>query len=163
MFTVCLPIVAAEPATEAQATVRPAPTLRNLTVLVVDDDPEALEFARSTLEHYGASVMIASSVDEARERYTSRAPDVILSDLRMPEEDGLELIREVRALDERNGRRTPAAALTALARSDDRTRALSAGFQLHVVKPIDPFDLAVAVERLARSVPEDDRQSPLPG
>jgi len=84
-------------------------------VLVVDDDPQALELARSTLELYGASVMIASSVKEARERYTEQSPHVIVSDLRMPDEDGLELIREVRTLDQQRGRCTPAAALTALA------------------------------------------------
>ena len=130
-----------------------------MSVLVVDDDPQALEFARSTLEQYGASVMIASSVNEARERYTQQAPNVIVSDLRMPDGDGLDLIREVRMLDEQRGRRTPAAALTALARSDDRHRALAAGYQVHVVKPIDPFELASAVERLARSSPDTEAPS----
>lgn len=156
VFTVCLPIVPATGAAigEAQPPARPIPILRDVSVLVVDDDPQALEFARSTLEQYGASVMIASSVNEARERFTKQAPDVIVSDLRMPDGDGLDLIREVRILDEQRGRRTPAAALTALARSDDRLRALAAGYQIHVVKPIDPFELASAVERLARSDPD---------
>ena len=158
VFTVCLPIVAAASAAQAAAQ-QPtaAPTLTGVTVLVVDDDPQALELARSTLEQYGASVLIASSVKEARERYTEHSPHVIVSDLRMPDEDGLELIREVRTLDQQRGRRTPAAALTALARSDDRRRALAAGYQLHVVKPIDPFELASAVERLAHSDPTADR------
>ena len=101
--------------------------------------------------------LIASSVKEARERFTEHSPHVIVSDLRMPDEDGIELIREVRTLDEQRGRCTPAAALTALARSDDRRRALAAGYQLHVVKPIDPFELASVVERLARSDPNADR------
>jgi signal transduction histidine kinase/ActR/RegA family two-component response regulator len=151
MFTVCLPIVQAAAATPASPPPKPTPILDGVKVLVVDDDPHALEFARSTLEQYGASVMIASSVSEARERFTSRAPHVIVSDLRMPDGDGLDLIREVRTLDQQRGRRTPAAALTALARSDDKNRALAAGYQMHVVKPIDPFDLASAVERLAHS------------
>ena len=150
-FTVCLPIVQAASAAAAAEPRNPTPVLRGVTVLVVDDDPQALEFARSTLEQYGASVMIASSVSEARERFTRSAPDVIVSDLRMPDGDGIDLIREVRTVDQQHGRRTPAAALTALARVDDRNRALAAGYQMHVVKPIDPFDLASAVERLAHS------------
>jgi signal transduction histidine kinase/ActR/RegA family two-component response regulator len=126
-----------------------APLLRGISVLVVDDDPSSLEFARSTLEQHGAVVMTAGSVPEARERLARQRPDVLLSDLRMPGEDGIQLIREVRELDSRQGTRTPAAALTALARTEDRQRALSAGYQMHVAKPIDPFELAVTVEQLA--------------
>jgi CheY-like chemotaxis protein len=88
-------------------------------------------------------------VQEARERLARQPPDVLLSDLRMPGEDGIQLIREVRALDLQRGTRTPAAALTALARTDDRRRALSAGYQMHVAKPIDPYELAVTVDQLA--------------
>ena len=128
-----------------------APLLRGLSVLIVDDDPASLDFARSSLEYYGASVMTASSASEARERLLQTPPDVLLSDLRMPGEDGLELIRTVRLLDAASGRRTPAAALTAMARTEDRRQALEAGFQMHVAKPIDPFELAVAVEQLAHA------------
>jgi signal transduction histidine kinase/ActR/RegA family two-component response regulator len=127
-----------------------APLLRGISVLVVDDDPSALDFAKSSLEQYGAVVMTAGSVQEARERLARQPPDVLLSDLRMPGEDGLQLIGEVRALDSQRGTRTPAAALTALARTEDRRRALRAGYQMHVAKPIDPFELAVTVEQLAR-------------
>jgi signal transduction histidine kinase/CheY-like chemotaxis protein len=126
-----------------------APLLRGISVLVVDDDPSALDFAKSCLEQYGAVVTTAASVREARERLARQPPDVLLSDLRMPVEDGIQLIREVRELDSRRGTRTPAAALTALARTEDRHRALSAGYQMHVAKPIDPFELAVTVEQLA--------------
>jgi signal transduction histidine kinase/CheY-like chemotaxis protein len=126
-----------------------APLLRGISVLVVDDDLSALEFARSSLEQYGAVVMTASTVQEARERIERDPPDVLLSDLRMPGEDGLKLIRDLRKLDIERGRKTPAAALTALARTEDRRTALNAGFQMHVAKPIDPFELAVAVEHLA--------------
>ncbi|HEY7169896.1 MAG TPA: ATP-binding protein [Vicinamibacterales bacterium] len=126
-----------------------APLLRGISVLVVDDDPSALDFAKSSLEHHGAVVMTAGSVQEARERLARQPPDVLLSDLRMPGEDGIQLIREVRALDLQRGTRTPAAALTALARTDDRRRALSAGYQMHVAKPIDPYELAVTVDQLA--------------
>jgi CheY-like chemotaxis protein len=127
------------------------PSLSGVSVLVVDDDPQAVEFARVALEQHGAVVITARSVKEARERYTREAPDVIVSDLRMPDEDGLKLISEVRELDEKYGRRTPAVALTALARSDDRRRALNAGYQMHVAKPADPAELVFAVERLVET------------
>jgi CheY-like chemotaxis protein len=95
--------------------------------------------------------MTAESVQEARERIARQPPDVLLSDLRMPGEDGIQLIREVRELDLRRGRKTPAAALTALARTEDRRKALNAGYQMHVAKPIDPFELAITVEQLAHT------------
>jgi CheY-like chemotaxis protein len=117
--------------------------------MVVDDDPQALSFARAALEQYGARVVIASSAREARERFDREAPDVLISDLIMPEEDGLDLIRDIRSRDEQHGGRTPAAALTGLARSEDRRRAFAAGYQIHVAKPIDPYELAAAVEFLA--------------
>ena len=159
VFTVCLPIVPAREETATAPAPHREPILQGINVLVVDDNPQDLEFARATLEQYGASVMIASSVSEARERFTHRAPHVIVSDLKMADGDGLDLIREVRSLDERHGRRTPAAALTGLARSDDRSRALAAGYQMHVVKPIDPYDLASAVEKLARSEGHTDTRA----
>ena len=136
------PIPAPPPTTEA-------PMLRGVSVLIVDDDPQSLEFARSTLEQHGAIVVAVSSAREARERFVRDPTDVLVSDLMMPEEDGLQLIHAIRDLDEGRGRRTPAAALTALARTEDRRRALNAGFQMHVAKPIDPDELVKAVERLA--------------
>jgi signal transduction histidine kinase/CheY-like chemotaxis protein len=128
-----------------------SPFLRGVTVMVVDDDPQALSFARSSLELYGANVITAGSAHEARERFARGAPDVLVSDLIMPEQDGLDLIKTIRALDAEHGGRTPAAALTALARSDDRRRTFDAGYQLHVTKPIDPYELASAVEQLAHT------------
>ena len=83
-------------------------------------------------------------------RFKRQPPDVFVSDLVMPDEDGLQLIRDIRQLDRANGRMTPAAALTALARTEDRRRALSAGYQMHVAKPVDPSELVSAVERLAQ-------------
>jgi signal transduction histidine kinase/CheY-like chemotaxis protein len=126
------------------------PFLQGVRVLVVDDDVGALEFARASLEQFGASVATATSAEEARERLHSSPPDVLLSDLRMPGADGIQLIREVRELDAALGRHTPAAALTALVRSSDRRSALEAGFEMHVAKPIDAFELAVAVEQLIK-------------
>jgi signal transduction histidine kinase/ActR/RegA family two-component response regulator len=127
-----------------------APSLRGVTVLVVDDDVHTLDFVRTTLEQYGAIVITASSAKEAKARFTREPPDVFVSDLVMPEEDGLQLIRELRQIDRAAGRMTPAAALTALARTDDRKRALTAGYQMHVAKPVDPWELVSTVERLAQ-------------
>lgn len=151
-FEVRLPL---RPAEEYVADVAPprelSPLLRGISVLVVDDDPAALDFARASLEQFGAVVTTAATASEARERFVREPPDVLLSDLKMPGGDGLQLIRMVRELDAARGRTTPAAALTALARTEDRRQALSAGFQMHVTKPIDPFELAVAVEQLAHA------------
>ena len=148
-FTVNLPLRAAHPhASEAPAVTTTAPILRGIKVLVVDDDLLALDFIRTTLERFGATVATAASAREAQDRFTKQPPDVLVSDLLMPGEDGLDLIRKIRALEASTGRHTPAAALTALARSDDRRRALSAGFEMHVAKPVDPLELASAVEQL---------------
>jgi signal transduction histidine kinase len=147
-FMVTLPLRAAHAYAAEPAATEPAPILRGIKVLVVDDDLLALDFIRTTLEQYGASVVTASSAREARERFAKQPPDVLVSDLLMPGEDGLDLIRKIRELEEPTGHHVPAAALTALARSDDRRRALNAGYQMHVAKPIDPLELASAVEQL---------------
>lgn len=132
----------------APAQPQTAVTLRGVSVLVVDDDPANLDFVRETLEQYGAAVVTATTVREAEARFRREPPDVVVSDLVMPGEDGWALIREIRRLDEEAGRRTPVAALTALARSDDRRQALDAGFQMHLAKPVDPFELVATVEHL---------------
>jgi CheY-like chemotaxis protein len=151
-FEVRIPIRPAElPQHERPNAAPPTPSLRGISVLIVDDDQQSLEFARSALEQSGASVVTASSAREARGSFAHHPPDVLVSDLVMPDEDGFALIRDIRALDESLGRRTPAAALTALARSDDRRRALTAGYEMHVAKPIDPSELVITVGRLARS------------
>ena len=150
-FEVLLPLRPAsayDPAT--QATPSDLPLLRGISVLMVDDDPAALDFTQSSLERFGAVVVTARSAAEARARFEHDPPDVLLSDVRMPGEDGLQLIRDVRQIDARLGRLTPAAAVTALARTDDRRRALNAGFQMHLAKPIDPAELAATVQQLVR-------------
>ena len=127
-----------------------APSLRGISVLVVDADTVALQFVRSSLEQYGAVVATAGSVKEAKARFKREAPDVLVSDLLIPDGDGLQLIRAIRQMDRASGRVTPAAALTALARSGDRRSALTAGFQMYLAKPIDPTELVTTIERLAQ-------------
>ena len=159
-FEVRLPTRGGVPSALDQTTpVEPAPLLRGLSILVVDDNPEDREFVRTSLEHYGAVVRTAASTQEACERFRRDRPDVVISDLVMPDQDGLELIRQIRAMDEGVGRLTPAAALSALARVEDRRRALSAGYQMHVTKPIDPLELASTIERLAATKVQETRHA----
>jgi signal transduction histidine kinase len=151
-FEVRMPVTPANaPAIAAPFPQPQLPSLRGVSVLVVDDDPQALEFARSVLEQTGAIVVTAGSAREAEARFSREPTDVVLSDLMMPGEDGWQLIRAIRKLDEARGRRTPAAALTALARTEDRRRALKAGYQMHIAKPIDPGELISTVEHLAHA------------
>jgi PAS domain S-box-containing protein len=126
--------------------------LRGIRVLVVDDEPDARETLRQILEHCNAEVETVSSAVEAVKRVESWRPDVLLSDIGMPGEDGYELIRRVRELPPDRGGRTPAAALTAFARGEDRRRALRAGFQMHLAKPVEIQELATVVASLARGL-----------
>ena len=131
------------------------PTLAGLDVLIVDDEPDARDLISAVLVNYGAKVRVAGSVEEAIQLLTDQVPDVLVSDIGLPTEDGYGLIRRVRALDPDKGGKVPAAALTAYASAEDHRRALSAGFQVHVTKPIEPSDLALLVASLAgRAVSE---------
>jgi PAS domain S-box-containing protein len=125
------------------------PSLAGITVLAVDDEPDSRGLVRHVLEDCGATVLIAGSASEALELLVRHRPDLILSDIGMPGEDGYEFIRKVRALGPGSGGRTPAAALTAYARNEDRLRALRAGYQTHIAKPVDPAELAAVVASLA--------------
>jgi CheY-like chemotaxis protein len=117
-------------------------------VLVVDDEEDSRLLVSTALKAQGAQVTLASSAAEALERLRQTRPDLILSDIGMPGEDGYELMRKVRALPEAEGGRTPAAALTAYARPEDREQALASGYQLHIAKPADPAELARLVAGL---------------
>jgi signal transduction histidine kinase/ActR/RegA family two-component response regulator len=123
------------------------PRLDGVHVLAVDDEPDSLNLLRTVLEAAGATVTLAHSVSAALEAMTQQPPDVLLADIGMPGTDGLQLIRAIRQLAE-PVRNTPAAALTAYARSQDRITSLASGFQMHLVKPIDPLELVVAVSAL---------------
>ncbi len=128
------------------------PELDGLRVLIVDDEPDTRELLAFVLTNCGAQVIQASSAAEALELLQREVPDVLVSDIGMPEEDGYSLIRRVRALPVESGGRTPAAALTAYAREEDRIRALMAGFQIHVPKPVGPSELVAVVANLAGRV-----------
>ena len=124
-------------------------SLAGLRILVVDDEPDARGFLRRFLEDSGADVITAASAAEGLAALRSERPDVLISDIGMPEVDGYEFLRRVRALGPENGGKIPAVALTALARSEDRTRALLAGYIAHVSKPADPFELAATIASIA--------------
>ena len=128
---------------------RPVPYLDGVYVLLVDDDRDNLQILSVMLTERRATVQAASSVAEALEMLTWYKPDVLVSDLAMPEEDGYSLIGKVRALEGKNGRQIPAVALTAYVRVEDRARALTAGFNLFVAKPVEPNELIAAIANLA--------------
>ena len=127
----------------------PSAALRGVHVLAVDDEPDALSLVSELLTAAGAKVTTAQSADEAFKRLGEGIPDVMLADLGMPHVDGFQLIERVRSHSDRLVRAIPAAALTAYARSDDRVRALRAGFHMHMAKPIDPVELVTTVATLA--------------
>jgi len=151
-FTVRLPMraVATSPDIQPrQAEAEPAPRLDGVDVLVVDDEADARDLVSAVLVRLGARVRLASSVAEAVAHVQEKRPDVLISDIGLPREDGYALIKQLREID----RSVPVAALTAYAGPDDHQRALEAGFQAHVTKPIDPADLARLVESLAHHPP----------
>ena len=122
--------------------------LDGLKVLAVDDEADTREVLRTTFEQCGAKVMTAASASEALTLLEEMRPDVLISDIGMPGEDGYELISQVRSLPVERGGRTPAVALTAYARAEDRLRALRTGYQMHVSKPVELAELVAIVARL---------------
>ncbi|MFS8070962.1 MAG: response regulator, partial [Byssovorax sp.] len=124
--------------------------LDGVRVLVVDDDRDAGELLEMTLRESGASVRAVHSVRAALEALESFHPDLLLSDIAMPEEDGYSLIRRVRAREAAEGDHVPAIALTAFASQADREQALALGFDEHLSKPTSPSELSRAVARLLR-------------
>ena len=119
--------------------------LHGLRVLVVDDDPETLDMLKFLLAQCGAEVTTATSVREALRVLEHSRINVLVSDLAMPDEDGYDLIRQVRKRAREGGANMPAIALSAYTGSEDRERALAAGFQLHLGKPIVPAELVSAL------------------
>ena len=122
--------------------------LRNVRVLVVDDEDDARVLLQTTLQQYGAEVSTASSVEEAFVAFEETQPDVVLSDIGMPHEDGYSLIRRLRARPAAAGGAVPAVAVTAYASAVDRAATQAAGYQAHVAKPFEPAEIARLVARL---------------
>ncbi len=161
-FRVSLPLMSvhatpAEPAAPREhpkaASYSPLTRLADLTgvaVLAVDDEPDSLGLLRVVLEAAGATVTTLTSGVVALERVAAIRPDAIVVDLGMPYMDGFEFIARLRESDDPQVRDIPAAALTAFARSEDRTRALENGFELHLAKPADPGELVASVATLVR-------------
>jgi PAS domain S-box-containing protein len=155
LFTVRLPISPLRKETVpvlAAATMKEfdcPPGVAGVRVLLVDDEADVREVVAAMLERCGVRVSVAASVSEALDLLRRERPDVLISDIGMPEEDGYALIRKVRALPVEAGGRVPCLAMTAYARIEDRTRALLAGYQMHLPKPIEPTELLVVVATLA--------------
>ena len=123
-------------------------SLRDIRVLVVDDDPEGRELAGLVLVNAGAEARTVRSAAEAMEILEEWQPDVLVTDLEMPDEDGFSLLRRARRAVMLRGQRLPVLALTAYGRPDDRVRILAAGFNMHLAKPADPTELVLAVASL---------------
>ncbi len=131
--------------------------LMGLRLLVVDDDPGARELISGMLEGFGARVSVADGGQAALKLLFAERPDVLIADLGMPEMDGYALIEQVRALDPDFGGKTPAVAVTAYASPQDRLRALQAGYQNHVAKPVEAEELAIVIASLAGRPAQDKR------
>jgi len=154
-FTVRLPLATAPGEFASPLGAEEAPESEDLvptglTVLLVDDEPDAREALRLILQQNGMLVTTAASAREALELVERLQPDILLSDVAMPGEDGLSLVRRVRMLPFDRGGQVPAIALSAYAGAEDRRRALLAGFQRHIPKPVDPAHLLAAIASMTR-------------
>jgi PAS domain S-box-containing protein len=155
IFTVTLPMGSGDRAVPEMNTIdlnkgldaSDKPTLAGLRILVVDDEADARDLLAIRLQQYGADVITAASARAALESLALQKPhpDLIVSDIAMPGEDGYSLIRQVRAMEPEQGGRIPAIAVTAYSRATDRMQALAAGFQMHVPKPVNAAELAQAI------------------
>lgn len=152
-FRVTLPLAASSVGRQVRVTEASTPlavpSLEGVRVLLVDDEEDARILLAEILERRGATVQTAGSAAEALKAIVALPPDVLVSDIGMPGEDGYSFIRQVRALSVGSAKLLPAAALTAYARMEDRTRALMAGFQTHIVKPVDSAELVIVIAALA--------------
>jgi PAS domain S-box-containing protein len=141
-------VAAAANATSEQAEAVADVKLRNRLILIVEDDADTQDLLKTVLQRHGAEVMTVGSGAGALEAIARSQPDVIISDIGMAGENGYELIRKIRSMDPKKGGRIPAIALTAYAGAADRRRALLAGFQTHLAKPVEPDDLLAVIQSL---------------
>jgi len=159
-FTVSFPIASAKVTDDpdrrhpqgapGDSSVQEDPSLKGVVVLAVDDELDARQLITRLLSACGATVKTADSAKTALQLLQTLKPDVLITDIGMPDEDGYTLIRKVRELGDDNGGNVPAIALTAFARSEDRRRAILTGFQMHIAKPVEPPELIAMVASLAR-------------
>jgi CheY-like chemotaxis protein len=153
-FTIRLPLISAsakrfvEP--DQLKLVRSQQLLSGLDVLIVDDDSDTLTLMATALTRRQANVTAVSSAGEAIQAITRKRPDVLVSDIAMPDEDGYGLIKKIRSLENGASEYIPAVAITAYAKDEDRERALSAGFQIYLAKPIELTELISVVARAAK-------------
>jgi len=138
------------PRTETLAPLKGLKNLSGIRVMAVDDEEDALGLMRVVLEAAGAEVLTMSSAAEALQCVADAKPDVMVVDLGMPQMDGFEFMARIRASTDADLRDIPAAALTAFARSEDRTKALENGFEMHLSKPVDPGELVASIATLLR-------------
>jgi PAS domain S-box-containing protein len=153
-FTVNLPLFQGASSEEPRATTNKEnfahePTLNGMQILLVEDNKDSRDFIKIVLEDFGALVTDVASAKEAINCLEKSSFDVLVSDIGMPEINGYELMRYVRCLEEQQGGKIPAIALTAYARQEDRMEALDAGFQMHISKPIESAELIISVAQLA--------------
>ena len=139
------------------------PALKGLRVLIVDDEVDSLDLMKTVLNECGAEPITARSAAEGFEALTSNSPQVLISDIEMPLEDGYTFIRKVRADLSPPIGQIPAIALTAHANTEDRLRAIAAGFQVHVKKPVEPGELVETLCRLLQEQPKDSSEAKLDG
>jgi signal transduction histidine kinase/CheY-like chemotaxis protein len=142
------------PRTQKQAPLTALRNLAGIRVMAIDDDEDALELLRVALEAAGAEVVTVSSATDALTRVGDVKPEVLVVDLGMPLMDGFTFITRIRSSTDAYVREIPAAALTAFARSEDRTKALDSGFEMHLAKPVDPGELVASIATLVRRRPK---------
>jgi len=155
-FTVRLPILTSPRVRQLRSRAAegrpplPLERLDRLHVLVVEDNADGREIMTIVIEQSGGRVTAVASAGEALAALDSLQPDVLVSDIGLPDEDGYALIRRLRSREAERGGFLPAVALTGFVRTEDRARVLAAGFQVHVPKPVDPAELTAAIAAVAR-------------
>jgi CheY-like chemotaxis protein len=117
--------------------------------LIVEDEPDTREFLKRLLESHGATVIAVGSAEEGLKAFCTESPQILVSDIGLPDVDGFELIRQIRNHASPRGGTVPAVALTAYARAEDRARALRAGYQAHLAKPVEPGELLMTIASFA--------------
>lgn len=164
-FTVCLPLKVVHRSSFDEPRLHPrtphslplnfTADLTGIKVLVVDDEPDARRLIKRVLDDCGAEVATAASAESALQLFHHDPPNILVCDIGMPDIDGYELLRRVRSLEQGIGAQTPAIALTAFARSEDRIRALRAGFRVHISKPVEPSELIATVANVIGRTGDD--------